>query len=149
MTDNQKKFVKEILLQAQELAKEYPVNAIVMTAQACLESAFGISGLARKANNLFGIKAQKGYSGMKVNMPTTEYINGRKIRVDAFFRAYHTQQESLKDYAKLITNSRYYSDARKNCKDVEGYIKGLKSYATDPSYFAKVRKLCGDLREIV
>ena len=149
MNEGQKKFAQEIYKQAQEIAKAYPVNALVMTAQACLESAFGTSGLAKKGNNLFGIKAQRGYLGQRVCMKTTEYLSGKKIKVDAYFRAYSSQTDSLKDYAKLISTSRYYTEARKNCADVEGYIQGLKSYATDPKYLPKLRKLCGDLREVV
>lgn len=149
MNDNQKQFAKDIYKQAVEIAKAYPVNALVMTAQACLESAFGTSGLTKKGNNLFGVKAQRGYLGQRVCMPTTENINGKDVKVDAYFRAYNSQVDSLKDYAKLISTSRYYAEARKNCADVEGYITGLKSYATDPKYLPKLRKLCGDLREVV
>ena len=46
-----------------EAEEKYNINAIVLTAIACLESAYGTSKLAREKNNLFGLGANDEYKG--------------------------------------------------------------------------------------
>ena len=60
------------------------ILASLTAAQAFIESNKGNSGLTQKANNLFGMKGE--YDGQYVIMPTTEYYNGVKTKVDAKFR---------------------------------------------------------------
>lgn len=46
-----------------EAEEKYNINAIVLTAIACLESAYGTSKLATEKNNLFGLGANDEYKG--------------------------------------------------------------------------------------
>lgn len=104
----------------------------VTIAQAILESGWGKSTLAVKGNNLFGIKGA--YNGNYVIMQTSEYINGKWIKVNAKFRKYPSIYDSLKDHDNLMNNSRY-----KKVRDNKDYVSQSKNlqlcgYATDPNY---------------
>ncbi|MBY9078419.1 glucosaminidase domain-containing protein [Paenibacillus sp. HN-1] len=113
------------------------VPASLTIAQAALESSWGSSGLAVKANNLFGIKGT-GPAG-SVTMPTTEYVNGRPITVNAAFRAYHNYGESIADHSSLIVHGVSWdrgkysgvlgADGRTAAKAI-----AAAGYATDPKY---------------
>ncbi|WP_163882480.1 glycoside hydrolase family 73 protein [Paenibacillus favisporus] len=117
------------------------VPASLTIAQAILESNWGTSGLARQANNLFGIKG-KGTAG-SVEMPTTEYVNGKAVKVVASFRKYHSWTESIADHSKLLLNgtkdkpTRYHGMLRADYRQAaEAVWKG--GYATDPKYPSKL-----------
>ena len=51
----------------------------VTIAQACLESGWGTSELATKANNLFGIKAKSDWKGESYTVRTAEYDKNNNI----------------------------------------------------------------------
>lgn len=101
--------------------------------QALLESNKGNSGLAVKANNLFGIKGS--YKGESIKMETTEYYGGKPFRVYADFRKYPSWQESIADHSGLFNRSDRYKNLR-GCTD---WIKATiyvqqDGYATSPTY---------------
>lgn len=131
-------FIETIKKLALNLSKTYPINPIIVVAQACLESRYGESKLAKEANNLFGIKAFASWKGQKYSISTNEWEKGKKITIIADFRKYDTLELCLADYCKLISTSKYYKEARDNCKDYLGYAKGLKAWATDPDYITKL-----------
>ena len=117
------------------------VPASLTIAQAALESNWGASGLTRKANNLFGIKG-KGTAG-SITMLTAEYVKGKRIEVNADFRAYYNWYESIADHSRLIINgtrdnpTRYHGAIKADYKTACHEIwKG--GYATDPNYPAKL-----------
>lgn len=56
--DNKLKGLGQFFIEAQE---KYNINAIMLVAIACLESAYGTSKLAIEKNNLFGLKANDEY----------------------------------------------------------------------------------------
>lgn len=88
--------------------KKTGILASLTGAQALIESNKGNSGLTRKANNLFGIKADKRWTGPFVVMKTKENVNGQLITVDARFRAYNSWEESINDHSNfLLVNKRY------------------------------------------
>ncbi|RAK23459.1 mannosyl-glycoprotein endo-beta-N-acetylglucosaminidase [Anoxybacillus vitaminiphilus] len=95
-------FIKAIAPHAQRIQEKYHILSSLIIAQACLESNFGLSGLAQKGKNIFGIKGS--YNGQSVTMRTHEYERGKKVWVDASFRKYPSWYESLEDLAKLYTN---------------------------------------------
>lgn len=137
-------FVDSIMPLAKKVAEKYGLNPMAMVAQAALETGWG-KHLMKKgteiANNYFGIKASKGTVNT-TNADSYEYINGKKVMVNSKFRAYDSVEQSLEDYAKLITgNSRY--DKVKNSVSVENYFEELQKagYATDPSYADKLKKI--------
>lgn len=109
------------------------ILASLTGAQAIIESNWGKSGLAVKGNNLFGIKGT--YNGQSITMPTTEYYNGVKTRVNAAFRKYPSWQESINDHSKLFLTSKRYANLI-GCTDYRLACKYVKEdgYATSPTY---------------
>ena len=59
--------------QASRLQTGIPASFVV--AQAALESGWGESGLAKRAKNLFGIKADRSWSGQRITLNTREFLN--------------------------------------------------------------------------
>jgi flagellum-specific peptidoglycan hydrolase FlgJ len=112
-------------------------------AVACLESGYGASGLAKEANNLFGIKGN--YEGQSVTMPTTEYKNGKPYKVNAAFRKYPSFKESIADFCALMKNGVSW-DHTKYSRAVVGktdltqicYDFSKSGYMTDPAYSGKL-----------
>jgi flagellum-specific peptidoglycan hydrolase FlgJ len=117
------------------------VAASLTIAQAALESAWGCSGLTKNANNLFGIKGS-GNAG-NVTMPTTEYVNGKPIKVDAKFAKYTDWGASIAAHSKLMTdgvswNKDHYKPVLgKRGADAARAVAAC-GYATDPKYAEKL-----------
>ncbi|MBU5670238.1 glycoside hydrolase family 73 protein [Paenibacillus brevis] len=134
-------FIARIAPYAVADMRQTDIAASLTIAQAALESAWGGSGLTKQANNLFGIKGN-GTAG-SCTMPTTEYVNGRPIKVNAAFRAYHNWGESILDHSKLILNgvswnrNLYKGVIGKRGADAARAI-ATAGYATDPKYAEKL-----------
>ncbi|MEC3837048.1 phage tail protein, partial [Bacillus licheniformis] len=114
--------------------------------QACLESAWGTSGLVQKGKNLFGIKGT--YNGQYVLMWTTEYDkSGNATKVQARFRKYPSWYESIQDLAKLYVNGTSWDPNHYKAvvgeKDYKKASAALvkAGYATDPNYATKLNNL--------
>lgn len=141
------KFIQELAPHAARVGKEYNILPSLILAQACLESAYGKSGLAAKGKNLFGIKGS--YEGRSVTMRTAEYKKGSTTPyyINAAFRSYPSWYESMKDLALLYCNgvswdrAKYHrvigeKDYKKAAKEVQ-----TAGYATDPKYAEKLVSL--------
>ena len=111
------------------------ILASLTGAQALIESNKGNSGLAQKANNLFGIKANKAWKGDYVTMPTKEWVNGQYITVNAKFRKYSSWEASINDHSKFLTDNKRYSNLI-GVRDYKLACKLIKDdgYATSPTY---------------
>ena len=137
---SQQAFIESVAEGAIESWNEYGVLPSITVAQAILESGWGSSTLSTQAHNLFGIKGS--YNGNYVTMSTREVINGQSVYVNAAFRAYANNSESVEDHGNfLYSNSRYsnllgdtsYTDvAQKLSQD---------GYATDPYYSSSLISL--------
>lgn len=125
------------------------IPASFMIAQAAHESGWGKREILNKDGsssfNVFGIKAGANWNGKVAEVPTTEYVDGKPIRVMAKFRAYDSYEHAYKDYAKLISSNDRYRDvmAKANTGNAEGFAKGLQKagYATDPEYANKLARV--------
>lgn len=131
-------FIDTIKNSAIEQYKKYNILPSLTIAQAMLESANGKSGLCLKANNLFGIKTKKGWTGKTFSWLTSEYINNRKVYVTCKFRAYDSIEDSIEDHSKFLLSSRYYlvrkaKDYKKACLAIQKC-----GYATSPTYAYKL-----------
>lgn len=124
-----------------ELAKnDCRVLPSLTIAQAILESGWGRSGLTKKANALFGIKAGKDWKGKVYSSKTKECYDGVNF-VDevAAFRAYNTWGESVQDHTEFLCGLKRYAavigekDYKKACKAIKA-----AGYATDPDYAEKL-----------
>lgn len=109
------------------------ILASLTAAQAFIESNKGNSGLTQKANNLFGMKGR--YNGQYVVMPTTEYYNGVKTKVNAEFRKYPNWLDSINDHSRLFNTAKRYANLRGCTNYKEACINVQKDgYATSPTY---------------
>ncbi|CAJ1229195.1 acm2 protein [Lactiplantibacillus xiangfangensis] len=129
----QQYFLDEIKAGAIAGWHKYQVLPSVTAAQAILESGWGASELAKKGNNLFGIKGS--YNGQSIVFNTQEWDGHRYITVKAAFRKYPNWSASVEDHgAFLVENPRY-----KNLLGVTDYrrvaaLLQQDGYATDPHY---------------
>ena len=92
------------------------IPASVTIAQCILESGWGQSGLAKKANNLFGIKAgasvnswseYSAWDGVSYVQTTTgeQLADGSHVTIVAKFRAYPSFKESIADHSAYLIHS--------------------------------------------
>lgn len=95
---------------------------------------FGIGrGLAvRKANNYFGIKADRRWTGKKIALSTPR--DGKPV---SYFRVYPSALDSLKDHTNfLLVNSRYKAHGVFTSKTPEMQAEALQraGYSESPNY---------------
>lgn len=99
------KFIDEIKDEAIKNYKEYKILPSITISQAILESSWGDSDLAKKYNNLFGIKADIFWKGDYVTLETLEF---KDTTINDKFRVYKNKNQSIEDHAKfLVDNERY------------------------------------------
>jgi flagellar protein FlgJ len=127
---------------ASHLASGIPASFTL--AQAALESSWGASKLASAAHNLFGVKADKGWKGPTLAMPTAEYENGQRVMVTALWRLYPTWDACLADRVEFFKRNKRYAACFKETTG-EGWCRAVAAagYATDPQY---AEKLMGVIR---
>ncbi|MFM2230103.1 MAG: hypothetical protein RL607_1361 [Bacteroidota bacterium] len=112
---------------------DYGIPASITLGQGILESGAGSGPLSTQANNHFGIKCHKEWTG-----PTVSYDDDA---IGECFRKYSHPHESFKDHSMfLVSRERYASLFRLEQDDYKSWSKGLKAagYATDPSYPTKL-----------
>lgn len=137
MPNNQecKKFISDIapLIQKEAKARGYLVCSPVI-AQACIESAYGFSGLA-KHHNYFGLKCGSAWHGKSVNMKTKEeYTTGTLTTIRDNFRVYDSMEDGVKGYFDFISTKRYANLKTANTPQL--YLERIKAdgYATSSTY---------------
>lgn len=137
-----KQFIEKIKSKALELQIKYILLPSLTISQATCESDGGNSSLASKYNNLFGFKWTKGCGHDYIELWTSEFVNGKYIRVKARFRKYKNWDESLEDYGKLIGTANRYAPVRK-CKDYICATEQIRKcgYATSPTYTQTLRRI--------
>ncbi|QGZ56767.1 glycoside hydrolase family 73 protein [Paraburkholderia acidiphila] len=132
-------FIAAIAPPAQELAASSNIPASFTVAQAALESGWASSQLANKYFNLFGVKADPSWTGQTVALPTTEYVGGKPITVQANWRVYDSWFASLQDHAQfLLNNPRYAPAFAYSTGALFARAVAAAGYATDPHYAAKI-----------
>ncbi|NTW24372.1 MAG: glucosaminidase domain-containing protein [Lentimicrobium sp.] len=115
---------------------EFKIPASITLAQGLLESGSGNSELTVNANNHFGIKCHKEWTGMTYTMDDDEK--------NECFRKYATAEESYNDHSYFLTSRpRYATLFELDIKDYKGWAYGLKSagYATNPRYAEMLIKI--------
>ncbi|KFL55613.1 MULTISPECIES: flagellar assembly peptidoglycan hydrolase FlgJ [Burkholderia] len=137
-------FVDRLAAPAQAASASTGIPARFIVGQAALESGWGKREIraadGSTSYNVFGIKANKGWTGRTVSALTTEYVNGTPRRVVAKFRAYDSYEHAMTDYANLLKNNPRYSGVLSASRSVEGFAHGMQKagYATDPNYAKKL-----------
>ena len=115
---------------------EYRIPASITLAQGLLESSSGNSALSLDANNHFGIKCHKEWTGMTYIMDDDEK--------GECFRKYSSPEESFNDHSLFLTSRpRYAGLFNLDIHDYKGWAYGLKSagYATNPKYAEMLIKI--------
>lgn len=131
----QESFINEIapLIQREGKARGYTIVSTVI-AQACIESRWGLSGLA-KYHNYFGLKCGSKWKGAFVTMNTKEeYTQGQLTTIRDSFRVYNNIFDGVKGYYEFISSTRYAN--LKLASTPRQYAEYLKSdgYATSSTY---------------
>lgn len=117
---------KEIAVREMDM---FHIPASICLAQGLLESGCGMSELATNANNHFGIKCHKEWTGPKYEMDDDEK--------QECFRVYENPEQSYIDHSQfLISRDRYAGLFKLDITDYKGWARGLKAagYATNPEY---------------
>lgn len=131
------------------------ILASVSAAQFILESGYGKSELAQKANNCFGMKASLSsntwagptWDGSSVHTIPTQEQNpdGSYVAITADFRKYACVEDSVTDHSAYLLGAKKGRSKRYKglvgCKDYRKAVQIIKDggYATDLGY---VDKLC-------
>jgi len=130
---SQEMTVEEYIAKYSDLAvremKKYHIPASITLAQGILESGSGNSSLAVKANNHFGVKCHKGWTGKTFHMDDD-------ARHECF-RKYASVEDSYRDHSEfLATRDRYDFLFLLDITDYKAWAVGLKKagYATNPLY---------------
>jgi len=143
---SQSEFVQQHSAAAQRVEQSSGIPSAFMLGQAGHETGWGRSEInmadGAPSFNLFGIKATGGWTGKVAEITTTEYTNGAAQKVVAKFRAYDSYEDSMRDYARLITQSPRYAQASQQTDSAHAYATGLQKagYATDPNYASKLSR---------
>lgn len=118
---------------AQNNMAQYGIPASITIGQGILESGAGTGPLSILANNHFGIKCHKEWTG-----PSVRYDDDEEQEC---FRQYEQPSESYRDHSLfLTTRTRYAGLFLLEKGDYVSWAKGLKAagYATDPKYPEKL-----------
>ncbi len=118
MSDKSKQFALEVY----NASKTLDINPVFDTAQACLETGWGKSRIGKY--NLFGVKADSSWKGIRVLVRTTEILKNKpslqpgekiisvtplktgnmKYICLLWFRDYNSLSEALEDHLKVLKN---------------------------------------------
>lgn len=155
-------FIYKLFDDAVRIEQQYKIPHDVLLSQAALETGWG-STIDPGTNAYFGIKAGPTWKGSRHLVQTKEFHNtntgytypqvlsitptagGYIWSVKDWFRSYGSAYESLKDYAKLISQGQPYKNALQFKDQPDLFIEQLGAYATDPEYINKLK----DVRQSV
>ena len=132
----QKLFINEIaeIIQKEAKARGYKLCSPII-AQACLESNYGVSQLASRWHNYFGMKCGSSWKGKSINLVTKEeYTQGTLTTIRDNFRVYDSMEQGVKGYFDFI-NTRRYANLKTATTPIQ-YLERIKAdgYATSSTY---------------
>ena len=135
----QERYIRNYSAIAVEEMYRSGVPASITLAQGLLESRYGLSELASKGHNHFGIKCHNDWKGK-----TMKVDDDRKGEC---FRVYDEDIDSFRDHSDFLRyRDRYKFLFDYPVTDYKSWAAGLSKagYATDPAYPAKLIKLIED-----
>jgi flagellar protein FlgJ len=129
-------FLDQLLPAALACQRTSGIPASFTLAQAALESSWGKLALG---NNLFGIKADRSWSGPTVAFRTTEHVACADIHPVGTFRAYPSWAACVQDRAQFFLQNPRYAKCFAE-KTGAGWARAAAAagWATDPKYADKV-----------
>lgn len=114
-----------------KVAKNTNVHPQTLLALSYYESGRGLSELAKKYNNYFGIKAGNEWKGKKVNFLSDETTGARR----SDFRVYASPEDSFKDFVKFLNTYSRYKPALTALNWQEQIIRlAASGYAGNPTW---------------
>jgi hypothetical protein len=122
------------------------IPASIKLAQGMLESDLGRSPLASVANNHFGIKCSKDWTGLTYYKHDDD-TDSTGTLIESCFRAYESGEQSYMAHSEFLAHpskkSRYGFLFDLATTDYVGWANGLKfaGYASDPSYPSKLIRI--------
>ena len=137
----QEKYIQKYAPLAVKEMHRTGVPASITLAQGILESGAGLSQLATKGNNHFGIKCHKDWTGKRMYMDDD--------RKGECFRVYKKAEDSFRDHSDFLRyRDRYKFLFDLKVTDYKGWAYGLKKagYATDSHYATKLIKYIEDYK---
>ncbi|MFA0312689.1 flagellar rod assembly protein/muramidase FlgJ [Vibrio splendidus] len=151
--DSPESFVTSMKPYAEKAASALGVDSSLLLAQAALETGWGskmIKNSLGNSNNLFNIKADRGWKGDKVATQTLEFHGKTAVKESASFRSYTNFEDSFNDYVKFLNENPRYETALQHQGNSENFIKGIHQagYATDPNYADKVLRVKAKIDEM-
>ena len=137
-----------MLPHAVQAGAELGVSPLVLVAQAALETRWGQhvpSAGDASSFNVFGIKADAGWTGRRVAKETLEYQDGVAVRRREPFRAYESLEHGFNDLVGFLKSHARYAAALASATDPGRYAQALQraGYATDPGYATKINAILG------
>jgi flagellum-specific peptidoglycan hydrolase FlgJ len=110
--------------------------------EAALESSYGTSLLARRANNLFGQKSRAGSPYGVLDLPTKEWVNGEMVDTTAHWISFPDFATCFRERMATLTRLRirypHYGNALV-ATDGETFIREVsQTWSTDPHRADKV-----------
>ena len=143
-------FLDSLAGPAKQAEQSSGVPAELILAQAALETGWGQREIPTasggNSHNLFGIKAGQSWQGDTMNITTTEYVDGRPVKMVDRFRVYDSYTDAFNDYAKSIgDNPRYQGVVAASTPDQAAQALQQGGYATDPRYAEKLRGIMAQL----
>ena len=139
-------FIAKLYPAAVQASKETGMSWELMLAQAALETGWGQKVLPG-TNNIFNIKAGKGWQGESKTFHVWEIKNGKKIWIDDSFRVYKDYTEAFTDRTNFLQKNPRYAKAGLFDEGVKGDMlaeaKALQAagYATDPNYAKQLAEI--------
>ncbi len=130
------KYIDDFKDIAKDNMRQHGIPASITLAQGILESGVGQGSLSKRANNHFGIKCHKEWTGPSVRHDDDS--------AQECFRKYDDPADSYRDHSLfLTTRSRYSSLFDLPSDDYKAWAKGLRAagYATDTKYPDKLISL--------
>lgn len=138
-------WVAKLMPGAEKTAQMIGITPEAVIAQAALETGWG---RATRGNNIFGVKADKGWAGKVQEISTWEDTNGDapggEVYIIDRFREYDSLEDAFADHFRFLeANSRYRSAGVFDRKGDVAYFLALQraGYATDPAYAAKLMSI--------
>lgn len=152
LDDSQQEFLAAIAPWAKEAGQKLGVSGDIVAAHAALESGWGQrplrDGAGQDSHNLFGIKANSGWGGTRVDALTTEFEGASAVKKTEGFRSYPDFASAFRDYTQLLQDSPRYRGALHSGNDAAAFAQALArgGYATDPDYATKLTRLANRIQ---
>ncbi|WP_243148513.1 glycoside hydrolase family 73 protein [Oenococcus sicerae] len=143
----EQKFIDRTAPYIQTRQRQDKILASITLAQMILESDWGKSRLASKYHNYFGVKSWSNDTKKSVKLETSEFTDGKWIKVKGNFAVYKNWQTSVYQHNRLfLKGTTWNKNQYKAVLDAKNYVDGAQAlvksaYATDPDYASKIIRI--------